>query len=75
MFRKLVLLAVMLAMVLAVAVPAAAGGNTGNFASQQGSVTYGSNGHVVVLGDGQFGEQRLRSGDIKDSVVVTTTGP
>ena len=71
MFRKLVLLAVMLAMVLAVAVPAAAGGNTGNFASQQGSVTYGSNGHVVTIEDGQFGEQRLRSGDIKDSVVIS----
>jgi hypothetical protein len=75
MLRKLVLLAVMLALVLAVAVPAAAGGNTGNFANQQGSVTYSSNGQVVTIGDGQFGEQRLRSGDIDDSVVVTTTGP
>jgi len=74
MLRKLVLLAVMLAMVLAVAVPAAAGGNTGNFVNQQGSVTYGSNGHVVTFGDAQFGEQRLSSGDITDSVVVTTTG-
>ena len=45
--------------------------NTGNFANQQGSVTYGSNGHVVTIGDGQFGEQRLRSGDIKDSVVIS----
>ena len=74
MIRKLVLLAVMLAMVLAVAVPAAAGGNTGNFANQQGTVTYGSNGHVVTIGVEQFGEQRLRSGDIEDKV-VTTTGP
>ena len=30
---------------------------------------------IVTIGDGQFGEQRLRSGDIDDSVVVTTTGP
>jgi hypothetical protein len=71
MLRKVVLLAVMLAMVLAVTIPAAAGGNTGNFVNQQGSVTYGAKGNVVEIGDTQFGEQRLLSGDIiNDSIVM-----
>jgi hypothetical protein len=43
--RKLMLLAVMLAMVLAITVPAAAQAiNTGNFASQQGTSSYDSTG-------------------------------
>ncbi len=69
--KKVVLLALMLAMVLAVSVPAAANGNTGNFVSQQGSVTYGTEGNVVQIGDGHFGEQRAESGKIDSSVVIT----